>query len=324
MILGIIGNLHTLLVYGLYYKKNKIRNFVLSLSTVDLLACSVTHPYYLFFFSNTFHWEVFLCKMHCVVMLFFILYSYGLLTIISIDRFRMIINPLGKQLSYSQSKVVCIGFGLFILILNVPLVFNYSYSQKETYSLETSLTSKEHQCIANSELFENVWMGILAFYEGCCISVCFVLYITLSVFLWIKSKGVSVKIGEYCCQLRRTHRCSKTCSSPNTSPTENNQNIDTRRKHFVKGMRTSLVFLVVTLVSCSMLVSNVVLSLAIVDVNALRKIIHDWVYFLTVMHLLNNIVNPIIYMIVDSKFRKRSKLLYKKFCKSDTNNATLN
>ena len=77
-------------------------------------------------------------------------------------------------------------------------------------------------------------------------------------------------------------------------------------------------FLVVTLVSCSLLVSNVVLTENIIDLVVLRKTIHDWVYFLTIMHLMNNTVNPIICMIVDSKFRKRSKFLYKNFCKSGT------
>ena len=74
-------------------------------------------------------------------------------------------------------------------------------------------------------------------------------------------------------------------------------------------------FLVVTAVSCLLIVSNVVLTVKAVDKNALRKIIHDWVDFLYNMYLMNHTVNPIIYMIVDSKFRTRSKLLFKIFRK---------
>ena len=112
----------------------------------------------------------------------------------------------------------------------------------------------------------------------------------------------------YCCQLRPSccYNNSKTTYTPNTSPTENNQTTtaNSRRKIFVKGMRTSLVFLVVTLVSCLLLVSNVVLTIGIVHITAIRQIIHDWVDFLTIMHLLNNTVNPIIYA---SRFKIQNK-----------------
>ena len=293
MILGILGNLHTILVYWFYYKKNKLRNFVLTLSIVDLWACSLMHPYYIFRLSKAFHLGVVLCEIHYFVVNLLIMYSYGLLTIISIDRFRMIIYPFGKQLSYSQSKVLCIGCGFFIFVFCVPQIFNYSYSGKEIYSLETNSTSKVHQCNVNNDLFEKISTWIILSYLAGCFVVCLVLYVKLLVFLWIKSKTVSVKIGD---QLRSFRCCSRTNYAPNTPSTSTNDNnkTNTRRKTFVKGMRTSFVFLVVTFVSFLCLLSNVVVS---ADMVALRQIVHEWVYFLAVMHLMNSTVNPIIYHI---------------------------
>ena len=313
MILGILGNLHTILVYWFYYKKNKIRNFVLALSIVDLVSCFSIHPYVIFYLSNSFYVNLFICKLHFMFPVLS-LSSYGLLTVIAIDRFKMIIFPLSTQLSYYKSKVVCLMTVFCGLIMMTPLVVNMSYSQKTEFNLETNSTSTTLFCKAHNVVLDNIYSPFIDTYLGVCIVLCFVSYFTLIVYLRIKSKGISVNIGKYCCQPRCFCCYLRKKYSPNTSPSEsgqkqNNTNLP-RRQHFAKGMRTSQVFLIVTLVSCLVVVTNVILTTAKVDKVVLRSKIHDWVDVLRFMHLMNHTVNPIIYIIVDSKFRARSKQLY--------------
>ena len=345
MLLGIVGNLHTILVYWFYYKKNKIRNFVLTLSAVDMLSCCSIHPYFVYMFSNAYHQSVFACTIHSLLPSL-ILFSYGLLTVIAIDRFRMILTPLAKQLSYSQSKVVCVMSGVCGLIMMVPIMCNRSYAQNIEFNHETNLTFVKKQCKVHDVLFDNIYSPMIDAYIGACIVLSFVMYVALFIFLRIKSRGVSVKMGKYCCQPKYCC-CLKENYAPKASATginrqsstqsdntgkardsaiakeitgnqQWNNQINYRRKNFVKGMRTSLVFLVVTMVSCLMIVPNVILTTAKVDRAVLRLNIHDWVDFLVVVYLTNHTVNPIIYMIVDSKFRKRSTLFYKSLCKPCT------
>ena len=319
MILGIVGNLLTILVYWFYYKKNKIRNFVLTLSTVDLLMCSAM-PYVIFYLSNSFYVNLFICKLHFIFFVLF-LSSYGLLTVIAIDRFKMIIMPLSTQLSYSQSKVVCFVTGICGLIMMIPLLINMSCSQKTEFNFETNLTITTKFCKVHNVVFDNIYSPIVDTYVVVSIVLCFVTYLILIVYLRIRSKGISVNIGEYCCQTGDLC-CLKNNYAPKTSPSGNDQQQNNtnmpRKKNFVKGMRTSLVFLMVTIVSLFVLVPNVLLTTTDLDTVALRSKIHDWVDFLRFMHLMNYTVNPIIYIIVDSKFRRRSKLLYYMYscCKS--------
>ena len=321
MVLGVVGNIHTILVYGLYYKKTKMRNFVLTLSTVDLLSCCLTDPYLLFYFSNAYKNSVFMCNVPYLVAPFLFLFSYGLLTIISVDRFKMIVTPLGRQLSLSQSRLACFACGLFVFVLALPLAFIQSYSKDEQFIPERNVTIIQTSCKETDVLFKKVYGRVVDLFEGSCILICFAMYVSLGVFLRMKSKGMSVKIDVKCCELRtlcccaKKHSVSVSSSSPNADDNQNHSN-NKRKANFIKGMRTSVVFFVVTFVSCLCLVPNLILTkLSANELDYLRNNLNNWLDILAHIVFINTTVNPILYVLVDSKFRERSKLLYKSCCK---------
>ena len=317
MILGIIGNIHTILVYWLYYKKNNLRNFVLTLSSVDLFMCCIVLPQWIYehrFYNH----NIYVCISLKFIPSFSGLFSYSLLAVIAINRVRVIVKPLGRHLTYLQSKIVCFMTGLFSFLFCCPKLFTYSIQETFHHFSSYNITWKE--CILTDEqlLMGNVYTVVI--YEGLCILICVVAYTLLCGYLWMLSKGNSLttQSGQRFLGLTMCCRNSSTNSTENFNINQHDAK-NPRRKHFIKGMRTSRVFLVISFLSCLCAIPNFVFNiLELININMLNQ----WKYFIgsTLLTFLNSIIyvnfilNPIVYFIIDTKYRSKLKVLYQNKC----------
>ena len=118
---GIIGNIHTLVVYGFFYRAGNHRQYVLWLSTFDLLGCCITIPLYISYLVNYYTFQTDInCKMITFFSTFFAGFSLALLDIIAVDRYRRMSNPLKKQLSRRTAKMVCTAACLVNVVIAIP------------------------------------------------------------------------------------------------------------------------------------------------------------------------------------------------------------
>ena len=146
MCVGIIGNIHALLVYGFFYRAGNHRQFVLWLSTFDLLACCITIPLYIVYHVNYYTFQTDInCKMITYFSTFFAGFSLALLDIIAVDRYRRISNPLKKQLSRRTAKIVCIVTSLVMAILSIPNIVLSTSDKNVTFVNHSSNSFRELQ-----------------------------------------------------------------------------------------------------------------------------------------------------------------------------------
>ncbi|XP_045189128.2 cholecystokinin receptor type A-like [Mercenaria mercenaria] len=126
MIIGIPGNILTLLVYTRRLKKAIARQFLMTLATCDLLTCSVVMPTELVIMTHFFDWDIrWLCKS-------FRWFSYTVnnissltLLIIAVERYRLVCKPWKQKFTAETSRYLCYINIVFSVITALPMFFMY-------------------------------------------------------------------------------------------------------------------------------------------------------------------------------------------------------
>lgn len=118
MVIGIVGNLHVLLVYTFRAKPSNRRIFILVLGTLDLITCVVGMPFILMDLRNPLTFKLtIVCKTFRLNNYFICSASSFILIVIASDRY-----------------VPCIYFiccyKLFLFIFNIHFFFIFNLSQK--------------------------------------------------------------------------------------------------------------------------------------------------------------------------------------------------
>ena len=197
MIIGVVGNVHAILVYDLYYDKSNHKYYILWLSTVDLLGCCTTIPMAIARYANPY---TFSTDIHCKFRMFFDTffggYSMMFLGIIAADRCRRISRPLKKQLGPRGAQKACIITCFVILILSVM--------QPNITSPNSEQTGKSIvYCMIQLDFSHATYVIVEAVAVVLLFSLCFVLY---SIVLWNLLRHDRVKptykrnsLLQYCC-----------------------------------------------------------------------------------------------------------------------------
>ena len=133
MTIGIVGNIHVLLVYGFRMKSSTHRIFIICLGCLDLITCSVGMPFVLVDLHRPFmFFMVSACKVLRFINYFMCTASAWTLLLIAVDRYRKICVPLGKQMSVAVAKVVCVVIMGVSLLTSWPAPVLYGHATVET------------------------------------------------------------------------------------------------------------------------------------------------------------------------------------------------
>lgn len=133
MIIGIVGNIHVLLVYGFRMKSSTHRIFILCLGFLDLTTCFIGMPFVLVDLQRPFmFFMVSACKVLRFINYFMCTASAWTLLLIAVDRYRKICVPLGKQMSVFVAKVMCGVIMGVSLLTSWPAPILYGHATVET------------------------------------------------------------------------------------------------------------------------------------------------------------------------------------------------
>ncbi|KAL3891732.1 hypothetical protein ACJMK2_003981 [Sinanodonta woodiana] len=132
MVIGVVGNGLVLYIYSLKFKSSSHRVFIIVLSFVDLVTCSIGMPFVIvdFRYSLIFYF-VSICKTLRFVNYFMSLSSAFILIAIAVDRYRKICLPWRKQMSLYLVRIsCCISLVLgFAVSWPAPVLFGYNTVQ---------------------------------------------------------------------------------------------------------------------------------------------------------------------------------------------------
>lgn len=184
-VIGVVGNIIVILVFSISreYKNSNFKIFVLCLAVVDLITCVslipaevAKHVHYFSFESEA------ACKIKCYFNVFGSSSAALTLTLISIDRFRKVHQPMKRQIWPSLALKLCMGCILFSIILSWPaaqMCGIESAPMKNVYGGRTVV----YLCGAEKKYQKSVWRDVykyvLFILQGIVSIACIFMYIMI-------------------------------------------------------------------------------------------------------------------------------------------------
>lgn len=133
MVIGIVGNVHVLLVYSLFMKPSNHRIFILVLGVLDFITCIVGMPFILVDLRHPLTFTLVApCKILRFINYFICSSSALMLIVIATDRYRKICVPLGRQISQTFAKILCLVVMCIALLMSWPAPVLYGVATVPT------------------------------------------------------------------------------------------------------------------------------------------------------------------------------------------------
>ncbi|XP_033752831.1 cholecystokinin receptor type A-like [Pecten maximus] len=343
-ILSVIGTLENFMVILTVGRRGRWPNYrilIQCLAVADLFSCALSIPGYVVLsrFRYTIESDVF-CRCTTMFHIFVGAYSVDLLCFISIERFRKTCRPFAKQFSITHTKIVSACLAVFDLGLATLGLF--------TFSAQPIMVGKltGHCCrIIKEGTFAKIFSQTLSLFLFLKIVVCTILYIIIGRTILMHRKHIPMIAsfkhqssrnmnphgdqennkdrelnGANGCNTQRISTKSVTSYELSTLSQSNGSNRQQRstlkgKALYTKSAQISFMFLMCTCLS----------FLSFVPVLAIRCIgSFDWQLrvdlfeFLGPMagivyrlHVLNHVINPIVYCLTNSNFRRDCTNLFK-------------
>ncbi|XP_052224370.1 neuropeptide FF receptor 2-like [Dreissena polymorpha] len=170
---GFFGNLLILVVFSLSreYRGNNFKAFVLTLAVIDLITCVTLIPAEMVKQRNYFAFEhVVPCKLKCFFNVFGASSSCNALLVISVDRYRKVVQPFKKQLTPKLAVKLLIGvaivFPLFLAIPSAVMCGINTTTMVNTYGTNTTINICQTEELFETSVWRNIYKSILLIMLG--------------------------------------------------------------------------------------------------------------------------------------------------------------
>ncbi|XP_052788226.1 alpha-2A adrenergic receptor-like [Mya arenaria] len=199
-VFGFFGNLIILLVFSLSrdYKRNNFKVFVLTLAVIDLVICLTLIPAEMVKQRKYFEFgDVVTCKVKCFFNVFGASSSCLALLVISIDRFRKVVQPFKKQMTPAIAVkfliVVACVFPILFAIPGTNMCGIKTTNMTNTHGENTTI----HLCETEDKYEKSIWRTIYKFTFIILLVGISVTYIVLYIFVMREAakqmKAISVQ-----------------------------------------------------------------------------------------------------------------------------------
>ncbi|XP_076082458.1 uncharacterized protein LOC143053543 [Mytilus galloprovincialis] len=193
LVMGVIGNIIVLIVYGFRVRKTAYTILILILAALDLITCLFGVPYHILSVVHPlmFVWNGF-CKSVSFILRLTTMSSVLVVNVIAYDRYRKICRPFQRQLSLTHIKIASFVVITVSVILSTPVLIMYGSTAGETDIANLTGTV----CFISQEfsgtLFHQTYSGLI-----------FLLFIVLLIFMI----SMYINVGRRILRLRAfTHK----------------------------------------------------------------------------------------------------------------------
>ena len=381
-VIGIIGNILTLIMFTKFIKKTTTSIFIIALAAIDLLVCTTSLPMALHRLHNgDSPVSNAQCKLERFITFLAIPLSGGILLAIAVDRF-LLIYILNKNI-VTEFRAKLVVAGLFVICTAAAIPQLLMFSTLVTFSPKATGCSEEIFCDTNiCEPIDDYISGELR--PGLLKSVVVTLMIMVALFfiiytlIFARVYKMHVKMASYKFTKNRAamnnNSVLETCvdgdhnhangaakthekvngktakanlnsressdsdialseevtlmKPANTSPTSAGKEVaPTRRKKHTPHFQTAVTLFLVT---CSFVIAYAPMSIMTLMDSCVEsdKSKHasfachrnGYQYFVWRLFFINHVANPLIYSVLNPRFREAIKSCYKKyFCKKSHN-----
>ncbi|XP_053401287.1 neuropeptides capa receptor-like [Mercenaria mercenaria] len=280
---GIVGNSLVIHIYRTKFTFSNVQCFVLSMAAVDLCSCCVAIPLEIVTVLDQYTFELeWLCKLARVINGVCTNSSTFLLIFIAIDRFRKIWKPFGWQIKAVVAKCLCFSSVILAMSISWPAIIVYG---QETFDIpEYNLTGSE--CGTDDEVKETSF----PFLYTVALAVLFIAGVVLLLILYCM-------IG---------HKVRGHVHNLNEGLGRSRPQVYIQRQACARKT-TFIMFLVTLAFVLSFLPHLIVREFKSIFVDGSSTGSKAVYRILTRSYFLNCAVNPIIYSIFDSRFRRACK-----------------
>ncbi|XP_052790355.1 alpha-2A adrenergic receptor-like [Mya arenaria] len=162
-VFGFFGNLLILLVFSLSrdYKRNNFKVFVLTLAVIDMVICITLIPAEMVKQRKYFEFgDVVTCKVKCFFNVFGATSSCLALLVISIDRFRKVVQPFKKQMSPAIAvRILMVVACVFPILLAVPGTIMCGIKTTNMTNIHGGNTTI-HLCETGEKYGKSIWRTV--------------------------------------------------------------------------------------------------------------------------------------------------------------------
>ena len=329
-IVGLVGNIVVLYIYKFRYPKNRFRCLVLWLSIIDLTSCCSTVPMET---VSTWLWfeapSRYLCKAKNVFVQFTALSAMFMLFVTAVYKNRQICHPFGKQPTESVLMISCFCGIVMSLIFATPAAILWDVNNHTvSYGNVTEHVDKcevhvSFQKTVYPSLYRHFLSAYSIFLVATVILYIFVAKATIKHYRRMKQRSIpnvydnpvfSVEISK--CEEAENSKNEKSkdhIATPVDVPGNASSNTKTGKTQLTPRRIRKVAIMVIIAGAFSM---TFLVALAFGYIFAVRDFgdfssMGDIVMLFCCyrFYFINYSLNPLVYFILDSKFRKHVKTL---------------
>ena len=293
ILVGLVGNIHVLIVYVKKFKHSNYRMYVIWLAMLDLFNCTVVAPLVIaYHVQSVVYPSTEYCKFFRFVLYVISIASTSSLIVIAVDRYRKICYPLGWQFTSKHAKLLCSASLALAIFLSWPAPVLYGRAESDTGV--PHLKGQGRRCFTenkNLNMYQFLFNIILNIYFFAVAIILIIVYIRIS--RHIKSHNMFRE------SIRRMSIRSDEELKTSTG---------------ARAQKSTYTLCVVTMAYICCAVPHHILAYPIFLVRGFdckMTLLQSRLYYTFIWsYFVQSMVNPFIYAIKDDKFRKLVKDLY--------------
>ena len=333
-IVGFLGNIKVIYIYKFRYTKNRFRTLVLWLSIIDLTSCCSTVPMET---VSTWLWfnapSRILCKAKNFFVQFTALSAMFMLFVTAVYKYRQICRPFGKQLSQNMIMILCCCGVVMSLTFASPAAILWDVNN-HTVAFD-NVSQHVDICEVHVRFQETVYPALYRHFLSA-YSVFLMATIILYVFVAISTikhyrrmkmrlskpagynnPAFSVDLSE--CEGTDPNKNDTPCKDHTSTIDDPKHKVSKKKKPGNSHLNPRTIRKVVIMVILAGVFSLTFLTalafgyvFAVRDItgyNSMSNIVLLFCFYR--FYFINYSLNPLVYFILDSKFRKHVKALLK-------------
>ncbi|XP_036365354.1 neuromedin-U receptor 2-like, partial [Octopus sinensis] len=306
MVLGTTGNVVVAYVYFYKFSETATHLLIVALSVCDFVTCVVCIPleFVMLHLSFTFRSDV-MCRFIGAIVALVVINSGLIVTIIAVDRYRLICQPLKPKFTVKDSKKLIALSIITSFILCLPAAFVYSKQNR----MVKECGNIGEVCSLVAYLKGNAYPLIYYVFIAVVCSSFFILIMTLYGLIGMRIRSLYVRQKKRAIQLLEHSQVLTTSlnTSNNSKPFEIPKIKVNSRKQTIRPTRTNVILFIITIlwiISYFPHLVGVFWRLFIEDFDNVASYKDQRLYhFLTFSYYINCAINPYIYGLLSEQFR---------------------